>query len=120
MKETNKKYKLSLEYKKEIKTYLSATFLTGRVYISTAEKSKGVHGVHGLGHPDNNFGLKIVQRRNKQVGKYDAETDELLETFDSTILASTKLKIPFSSLGNYIRFGHIIDGFIFRLKDSTL
>ena len=59
------------------------------------------------------------QRRNKQVGQYDAQTGLLIEIFDSTILASDKLNIPFSSLGNYIRFGNVINDKIYKLVDKN-
>jgi prophage antirepressor-like protein len=113
-KETNPEYKLSTKKKEEIKKYLNYKFINGRVYISTEEKSGGLHGVYGLGHISNNFGLKIVKRNKMAVGVYKAETNELLQTFESTILASEELKIPFSSLGNYIRTNKIIDNKIFK------
>ena len=114
-KETDSKYKLTKEYKQQIKKYLNSKFLEGRVYISNVEKSSGLHGVYGVGIKDNNFGLKIPPRKNKQVGEYNITTNELLQTFDSIILASETLKIPFSSLGNYIRFGNVIKGKIYKL-----
>ena len=54
--------KNSTKKKEEIKKYLNYKFINGRVYISTEEKSGGLHGVYGLGHISNNFGLKIVKR----------------------------------------------------------
>jgi prophage antirepressor-like protein len=113
-KETNPEYKLSTKKKEEIKKYLNYKFINGRVYISTEEKSGGLHGVYGLGHISNNFGLKIVKRNKMAVGVYRADTNELLQTFESTILASEELKIPYSSLGQYIRTNKVIDSKIFK------
>ena len=112
--ESDNKYKLSNDYKKIIKKYLKKKFLAGRVYISTTEKSIGLHGVYGIGNKDNNFGIKVRPRKNKKVGQFDAGTKELLNTFDSLILASEKLKIPFSSLGNYVRFEKVINNKIYK------
>ena len=116
-KETQPDYKLDKDYKKVIKKYLNNKFLAGRVYISTVEKSLGLHGVYGIGVEENNFGIKVPPRKNKRVGQYSFQTKELLNTFDSVILASDKLKIPFSSLGNYIRFGSVINDKIYKFLD---
>ena len=113
--ESDTKYKLTKDYKKIIKNYLNNKFLPGRVYISSVEKSIGLHGVYGLGIEDNNFGIKVRPRKNKKVGQFDSETKELLNSFDSLILASDKLKIPFSTLGNYVRFGKVINNKIYKL-----
>jgi len=117
-KETNPEYKVSKNRQKEIKKYLTHKFIEGRVYISTQEKSGGVFGVYGLGHISNNFGLKAVVRKTMKVGVYNSTTNELLESFDSTLFASHKLKIPFSSLGNHIRLGKIIDNKIFKFIEE--
>jgi prophage antirepressor-like protein len=108
-------YKLSLEYKKEIRKYIDTKFVPGRVYISSAEKSAGVHGVWGLGVEDLGCGLKIAPRKNKKVGVYDAITNELLQVFDSISLASDQLKIPFSSLSSHISFSKNIDNKLYKL-----
>jgi len=117
-KEKDSDYKLSKEYKQQIKTYLNSKFLYGRVYISSVEKSSGLHGIYGIGIKDNNFGLKVPPRKNKQVGEYDSVSNKLLQTFDSIILASEVLKIPFSSLGNNIRFGKIINNKVYKLIEN--
>jgi hypothetical protein len=117
--ETNPEYKVSKNRQKEIKKYLTHKFIEGRVYISTQEKSGGLFGVYGLGHISNNFGLKEVVRKTMKVGVYDSTTDELLESFDSTLFASHSLKIPFSTLGNHIRLGKIIDNKIFKFIENT-
>ena len=113
--ETEPEYKLNVEYKKVIHAYLDSKFVPGRVYISSAEKSAGVHGVWGIGVKVVGCGLKIVPRKNKKVGMYNAKTDELLQVFDSIILASHELKIPFSTFSSYIGFSKIIDNKIYRL-----
>ena len=117
-KDTDSTYKLTKDYKQQIKEYLNNKFLQGRVYISSIEKASGLHGVYGIGIKDNNFGLKPIVRKNKKVGEYDSITNKLLQTFDSIILASETLKIPFSSFGNNIRFGKIINGKIYKLIES--
>ena len=116
--ETNPEYKLSKNRQKEIKKYLTHKFIEGRVYISTQEKSGGLFGVYGLGHISNNFGLKEVVRKTMKVGVYNSTTNELIESFDSTLFASHSLKIPFSTLGNHIRLGKIIDNKIFKFIED--
>ena len=116
--ETELDYKLTKEYKKQVKEYLNSKFLAGRVYISSVEKSIGLHGVYGLGIEENNFGIKIRPRKNKQVCQYDSTTNQLLDTFDSVILASKMLGIPCSSLGNYIRFGNVINNKIYKFIEN--
>ena len=117
--ETNPEYKVSKNRQKEIKKYLTHKFIEGRVYISTQEKSGGLFGVYGLGHISNNFGLKAVVRKTMKVGVYNSTTNELIESFDSTLFASHSLKIPFSTLGNHIRLGKIIDNKIFKFIENT-
>lgn len=117
--ETNPEYKVTKNRQKEIKKYLTHKFIEGRVYISTQEKSGGLFGVYGLGHISNNFGLKEVIRKTMKVGVYDSTTNELIESFDSTLFASHSLKIPFSTLGNHIRLGKIIDNKIFKFIENT-
>lgn len=116
--ETNSEYKLTKNRQKEIKKYLTHKFIEGRVYISTQEKSGGLFGVYGLGHISNNFGLKEVVRKTMKVGVYNSMTNELIESFDSTLFASHSLKIPFSTLGNHIRLGKIIDNKIFKFIED--
>ena len=116
--ETNPEYKVSKNRQKEIKKYLTHKFIEGRVYISTQEKSGGLFGVYGLGHISNNFGLKAVVRKTMKVGVYNSTTDELLESFDSTLFASHKLQIPFSTLSGHIRLGKIIDNKIFKFIEN--
>jgi prophage antirepressor-like protein len=116
--ETNPEYKMSKNRQKEIKKYLTHKFIEGRVYISTQEKSGGLFGVYGLGHISNNFGLKEVIRKTMKVGVYNSTTNELIESFDSTLFASHKLQIPFSTLGNHIRLGKIIDNKIFKFIEN--
>ena len=117
--ETNPEYKVTKNRQKEIKKYLTHKFIEGRVYISTQEKSGGLFGVYGLGHISNNFGLKEVVRKTMKVGVYNSTTNELIESFDSTLFASHSLKIPFSTLGNHIRLGKIIDNKIFKFIENT-
>ena len=116
--ETNPEYKVTKNRQKEIKKYLTHKFIEGRVYISTQEKSGGLFGVYGLGHISNNFGLKEVIRKTMKVGVYNSMTNELIESFDSTLFASHSLKIPFSTLGNHIRLGKIIDNKIFKFIEN--
>ena len=116
--ETNPEYKVTKNRQKEIKKYLTHKFIEGRVYISTQEKSGGLFGVYGLGHISNNFGLKEVIRKTMKVGVYNSTTDELLESFDSTLFASHKLQIPFSTLSGHIRLGKIIDNKIFKFIEN--
>ena len=113
-KETEPNYKLTLKYKAEIKKYLQSKFNAGRVYISKADKSAGVRGIWGVGHSKNNYGLKELKRKNKQVGQYDSETNELLNTYDSMILGSKTLNIPFSSFSGYIHSQTIHEGKIYK------
>ena len=113
--DTESNYKISPKYKKEIKNYLNSKFFAGRVYISNNEGKGGLHGIIGLGLSLNNYGLKIKKRKNKQVGEYNAETNELLQSFDSIILASKKLSIPFTTFNSYIEFSRIHEGKIYKL-----
>ena len=112
---TDSDYKISPKYKVEIKKYLNSKFFAGRVYISNNEGNGGLHGVIGLGLSVNNYGLKVKKRKNKQVGEYNPETNELLQSFDSIILASKELSIPFTSLNSYIEFSRIHKGKIYKL-----
>jgi prophage antirepressor-like protein len=113
-KETDPKYKLTGTYKAEIKKYLQSKFNPGRVYVSKVDKSGGLRGVWGIGHAKNNFGLKELKRKNKQVGQFDSKTNKLLNTYDSMILGSKTLNIPFSSFSHYIHSQAIYDGKIYK------
>uniref|UniRef100_A0A6C0E090 MSV199 domain-containing protein n=1 Tax=viral metagenome TaxID=1070528 RepID=A0A6C0E090_9ZZZZ len=113
-KETDPKYKLTGTYKAEIKKYLQSKFNAGRVYVSKPNKSGGLRGVYGIGHAKNNFGLKELKRKNKQVGQFDSKTNKLLNTYDSMILGSKTLNIPFSSFSHYIHSQAIYDGKIYK------
>ena len=113
-KETDPKYKLTGTYKAEIKKYLQSKFNAGRVYVSKVDKSGGLRGVWGIGHAKNNFGLKELKRKNKQVGQFDSKTNKLLDTYDSMILGSKTLNIPFSSFSHYIHSQAIYNGKIYK------
>ena len=113
-KETDPKYKLTGTYKAEIKKYLQSKFNPGRVYVSKVDKSGGLRGVWGIGHVKNNFGLKELKRKNKQVGEFDSKTNKLLNTYDSMILGSKTLNIPFSSFSHYIHSQAIYEGKIYK------
>jgi hypothetical protein len=72
----------------------------------------------GIGVSENNYGLKEKIKKSKQVGEYDMNTNELLQTFDSILFASEKLSIPFSSLSTYIRCSRIYNDKIYRFIEN--
>ena len=79
--------------------------------------SKNLFGVVGIGMEENNFGRIETKRHNKQVGEYDIDTNELLQTFDSISLASHKINVKFSTLGTYIRNKTVIGGRYYKLLE---
>jgi hypothetical protein len=114
-KETEPNFKMTKQYLSEIKNYLDSKFLPGRVYISNQDASTGLRGVLGLGHKNNNFGLKEKKRNNHQVGEYDAKTLQLLRRFDSILLGSRELEIPYSSLQNIISSGKLLNDKVYKI-----
>ena len=107
-------YKLPVQYRKEIQTYLENKFAGGRVHISSGTKTMHLHGIWGCGFSDNKFGLKVADRTNKIVSKTNVETGVVLETWTSLSLASRELKIPISTLSNYTRFENVINGYVYK------
>lgn len=113
-KEINAEYSLTYKRKQEIQKYLERVFVGGRVYLSDSKSKTHLFGVWGLGMSFNNFGLKIPQRTNKQVCQFDANTNELINTWDSLSVASRELGVPLSSMSNYCRFNNVVSGFIYK------
>lgn len=117
-KETSKNYSLTYKRKQEIQNYLEKVFAGGRVFLSSTTSSTHLFGIWGLGLPINNFGLKIPNRTNKQVCQFDANTNELINNWQSLSVASRELKIPISTMSNYCRFNNIVSGFIYKYNQT--
>lgn len=107
-------FTLTHKRKQEIQKYLEKVFVGGRVYLSDSKSKTHLFGVWGLGMSFNNFGLKVPQRTNKQVCQFDANTNEVINTWDSLSVASRELNVPLSSMSNYCRFNNVVSGFIYK------
>lgn len=111
-------YTLNCNYKKEIQTYLETVFAGGRVHLSEECKSTHLFGVWGLGMSFNNFGTKVPKRTCKKVCQYNANTNELINSWDSLSIASRELGIATSSLSNYCRFNNVINNIVYKYLDQ--
>jgi phage anti-repressor protein len=107
-------FTLTYKRKQEIQKYLERIFVGGRVYLSDSKSKTHLFGVWGLGMSFNNFGLKIPQRTNKQVCQFDANTNEVVNTWDSLSVASRALNVPVSTMSNYCRFSNVVSGFYYK------
>lgn len=107
-------FTLTYKRKQEIQKYLERVFVGGRVYLSDSKSKTHLFGVWGLGMSFNNFGLKIPQRTNKQVCQFDANTNEVVNTWESLSVASRALNVPVSTMSNYCRFSNVVSGFYYK------
>ena len=115
-KETDPNYKLTRKYQEVLRKFITDAFTTGRCLVGDKKNSEKI-GIYGLGHPDNNCGLKAIKiRRNKPVLVYDEKTNQLVNTFDCLSLASETLNIPFSSLQFCVTSNKSRNGLYFKYK----
>jgi hypothetical protein len=115
--QTEPNYKLQHKYKKLIQAYLEDTFAGGRVHISSYANSTHLFGVYGVGFEFNHFGLKDPVRTNKKVGQFNANTNELIASWESLVIAAKSLDMNFSTLSYNIRFGTVKNDYVYKYLD---
>jgi phage anti-repressor protein len=115
-KQHDQNYILTYPIKQKIQMYLTDNFANGRVHLSNQKKAKHLFGVLGLSL-QNISGLKETNRTCKKVSKFDCQTNERINTWDSLTIAAKQLNIPRSSLSSFIKFQTIKDNSIFKYTE---
>jgi prophage antirepressor-like protein len=107
--ETYNTQTLSYTDKQEIKDYLSEYFLAGSIFTSSEDKKVNKLGVWGLGVESDNFGLKGYARHIRSVEVLDT-SGNVINTYESCIIASQSLGISYRSLNDYIKCNKLVNG----------
>ena len=112
-KQNDSNYILTHPIKQKIQMYLTNSFANGRVHLSNQKKAKHLFGVLGLSL-QNISGLKETKRTCKKVSKFDCQTNECINTWDSLTIAAKELNIPRSTLATFIKFQTVKENYIFK------
>lgn len=111
-------FKINKFDKMKIQEILEEIFAKGRILESIQSDTKNLNGVFGIGIKENNYGLVEHKRHNKKVGEFDVNTNKLIKEYESIYLCAHTLKIPFTTFGNHLRNGTVIDGKIYCLLED--
>jgi hypothetical protein len=99
-------------HKKNAKTTLENNFIKDEDYkivLTPKGKQKNTKETRGG---------QVPKRTCKKVCQYNANTNELINSWDSLSIASRELGIATSSLSNYCRFNNVINNIVYKYLEQ--
>ena len=113
-------YELDRDTKTKIRDYFNTKFFPTMVYLNSSatssELSNNAHGVWGvtMKNDSTNVGIKLAHSLKKKLVQIDADTNTIVNTWDSLTSASKSLGLSPSSLSTDIRFKRLRDNCVLQ------